>query len=122
MRKAGKGKNSISCVPVFLIVLRVLPTSCSKRVTNPCVPLSCFRLSFFRDSHFGDHRGPYLLPSLTQNAYFACFFTKIDHSAVFCRLMKKGKSALPLHFLVELAISYQPPAFSQSDGSPLAES
>jgi hypothetical protein len=46
------------------------------------------------------YKGPQGLPSLTQNAQAAPFFREIYHFADVCRLMKKGKSALPLHFLV----------------------
>jgi hypothetical protein len=42
----------------------------------------------------------FFLPNFTENPPFAYFFMKIDHFAGICRLMKKGKSALPLHFLV----------------------
>lgn len=40
------------------------------------------------------------LPIFAKNPPFAYFFMKIDHFAGICRLMKKGKSALPLHLLV----------------------
>jgi len=51
-------------------------------------------------SRIRQRRSPHFLPNFTQNPPFAYFFMKIDHFAGICRLMKKGKSALPLHFLV----------------------
>jgi hypothetical protein len=50
------------------------------------------------EPHVGEQ--PTILPSYPRDFPSLYFLLKIDHFAAFCRFMKKGKSALPLHFLV----------------------